>query len=184
VGTLGGNLCFADPHSDPASLLLVADARVTLGAGDGRRTLSLGEFLVGPWQTALEPGELLLSIEVPALPAGSAIAHQRFHTHERPTATVSCLARVADGRIAEARVAVGSVGPRPVRSAVAEGLVTGLAVAELDPAILRQAGEAAAEVAEPDTDSVGSAEYKADLVAVLVERAVRDAAARATAAAA
>lgn len=184
VGTLGGNLCFADPHSDPASLLLVADARVTLGAGDGRRTLSLGEFLVGPWQTALEPGELLLSIEVPALPAGSAIAHQRFHTHERPTATVSCLARVADGRIAEARVAVGSVGPRPVRSAVAEGLVTGLAVAKLDPAILRQAGEAAAEVAEPDSDSVGSAEYKADLVAVLVERAVRDAAARATAAAA
>lgn len=183
TGTLGGNLCFADPHSDPASLLLVADARTTLGAGDSRRTLSLGEFLVGPWETALEPGELLLSIEVPAMPQGSAIAHQRFHTHERPTATVSCLIQVVDGRIAEARVAVGSVGPRPVRCAVAEGLVTGLPVAGLDPAVLRQAGASAAEVAEPDTDSNGSAEYKADLVAVLVERAVRDASTRATVAA-
>lgn len=183
TGTLGGNLCFADPHSDPASLLLVADARITLGAGDSRRTLSLGEFLVGPWETALEPGELLLSIEVPAMPQGSAIAHQRFHTHERPTATVSCLIQVVDGRIAEARVAVGSVGPRPVRCAVAEGLVTGLPVAGLDPAVLRQAGASAAEVAEPDTDSNGSAEYKADLVAVLVERAVRDASTRATVAA-
>lgn len=180
VGTLGGNLCFADPHSDPASLLLVADARVTLAVGDSRRSLPLGEFLVGPWETALGPGELLLSIEVPALPAGSAMAHQRFHTHERPTATVSCLARVADGRIAEVRVAVGSVGPRTVRCTAAEALITGLPVAELDPGILREAGEAAATVADPDTDSNGSAEYKADLVAVLVERAVRDASTHAT----
>lgn len=179
IGTLGGNLCFADPHSDPASLLLAADARVTLGSGDGRRVLPLADFLLGPWETALAPGELLLSIEVPPLPAGSAMAHQRFHTHERPTATVSCLVRVEEGRIAEARVAVGSVGPRPVRCAIAEGLLTGLPVDELDPAVLRQAGEAAATVAEPDTDSNGSAEYKADLVAVLVGRAVRDASTRA-----
>lgn len=183
VGTLGGNLCFADPHSDPASLLLVAEARVTLGSGETRRSMPLGEFLVGPWETALEPGELLLSIEVPALPDGSAIAHQRFHTHERPTATVSCLARVADGRITEARVAVGSVGPRSVRCAGAEGLIMGMPVDDLDPVILRQAGESAATDADPDTDSNGSAEYKADLVAVLVGRAVRDASARALAAA-
>jgi carbon-monoxide dehydrogenase medium subunit len=179
TGTLGGNLCFADPHSDPASLLLAADARVTLGSGDVRRDLPLGEVLVGPWETALAPAELLLSVEVPAIPAGAAMAHQRFHTHERPTATVSCLVRVADGRLAEVRLAVGSVGPRPVRCTTAEGIVTGRPVDGLDAAVLRRAGAAAASVAAPDTDSNGSADYKADLVAVLVERAIRDAAARA-----
>jgi carbon-monoxide dehydrogenase medium subunit len=181
TGTLGGNLCFADPHSDPATLLLAADARVIAGSGDARRSLPLGEFLVGPWETTLRPAELLLAIEVPPMPAGSAMAHQRFRTHERPTATVSCLVRVAAGRIAEARIAVGSVGPRPVRCGAAERLVTGLPAGTLDPTILHRAGEAAASAAEPDTDSNGSAAYKADLVAVLVERALRDASARATA---
>lgn len=179
TGTLGGNLCFADPHSDPATVLLAAQARVVLGAGETRRTLPLDDFLLGPWTTALEPGELLLRIEVPALPVGAAMAHQRFHTHERPTATASCLVRVEDGRIAEARIAVGSVGPRAVRAHDAERLVTGLVATDPDPAVLRSAGEAAATVAEPDTDGNGSAEYKADLVAVLVGRAIRDAVARA-----
>lgn len=179
TGTLGGNLCFADPHSDPATVLLVARARVVLGAGEARRTVPLDDFLQGPWATALGPGELMLAIEVPALPTGAAMAHQRFHTHERPTATVSCLLRVDDGRISEARIAVGSVGPRAVRAPEAERLVEGLPVADADPAVLRAAGEAAAMIAEPDTDSNGSAEYKADLVAVLVGRAVRDALGRA-----
>ena len=179
TGTLGGNLCFADPHSDPATVLLVAQARVVIGAGEARRTVPLDDFLLGPWATALEPGELLLAIEVPALPVGAGMAHQRFHTHERPTATVSCLVRVEGGSITEARIAVGSVGPRAVRAPEAERLVARLPVADPDPVVLRAAGAAAAAVADPDTDSNGSAEYKADLAAVLVGRAIRDALARA-----
>jgi carbon-monoxide dehydrogenase medium subunit len=182
VGTLGGNLCFADPHSDPATWLLAADARVELAAGGSRRTLPIGDFLAGPWQTDLARGELLTAVEVPALPVGSGMAHLRFATHERPTATVSCLVRVAGGVVAEARIAVGSVGPRHVRSPIAEAGVTGMRALDPDPGILRAAGEAAAAVAEPDDDSNGSAAYKADLVTVLVERAVRVAIGRAFAA--
>jgi carbon-monoxide dehydrogenase medium subunit len=182
VGTLGGNLCFADPHSDPATWLLAADARVELAHREARRTMPVADFLVGPWETALEPGELLLGVDVPALPDGAGMSHLRFATHERPTATVSCLVRVADGAIADARVAVGSVGPRHVRAAEAEATLVGLSALDPDPAALRAAGEAAATMAEPDTDSNGSAEYKADLVAVLVGRAVLQAIARATAA--
>jgi carbon-monoxide dehydrogenase medium subunit len=173
VGTLGGNLCFADPHSDPATWLLAADARVTIAAGEARRTLPIGDFLEGPWQTALGPGELLLAVEVPSLPDGAGMAHLRFATHERPTATVSCLIRVVDGAVAEARVAVGSVGPRPVRVPQAEELLVGLGAGGPDPVALRAAGTAAAVASEPDTDSNGSAAYKTDLVTVLVERAVR-----------
>ena len=173
VGTLGGNLCFADPHSDPATWLLVAEARLELGLAEARRTVGVGDFLRGPWETALEPGELLLSIEVPPVPAGSAMAHVRFATHERPTATVSCLARVTDGVVAEARLAVGSVGPRPVRVADAEALLVGLDALRPDLAAIDAAGEAAAGASEPDTDSNGSAEYKADLVRVLMGRALQ-----------
>jgi carbon-monoxide dehydrogenase medium subunit len=175
VGTLGGNLCFADPHSDPGTWLLVADARLELGLGEARRSVALGDFLRGPWETALEPGELLIAIKVPPIPDGAATAHLRFATHERPTATVSCLARVAEGVIAEARIAVGSVGPRPVRAAQAEALVTGLDARQPDTAAIDAAGEAAAIAGEPDTDSNGSAEYKADLVRVLTGRALHKA---------
>jgi carbon-monoxide dehydrogenase medium subunit len=174
AGTLGGNLCFADPHSDPATLLLTFDARVVLGTGASERTLRLDEFLLGPWQTALERGEILLAIEVPPIPADAGTAHQRFHVHERPSATVSCLVRVEDERMAEIRLAVGSVGHLAVRVPDAEAMLTGVALDALDD-VLRAAGEASAVAADPDTDSNGSAEYKANLVQVLVERAVRDA---------
>ncbi len=175
AGTLGGNLCFADPHSDPATLLLAGDARIVVGDGKTERTLRLGEFLLGPWETALQPGELLLAIEVPPLPAGAGMSHQRFHVHERPAATVSSLVRVEDGRLAEVRVAVGSVGHRSVRVPEAETLLTGQAADALDDQLLRAAGELAATAAEPDTDSNGTAVFKANLVTVLVGRAVRDA---------
>ncbi len=172
VGTLGGNLCFADPHSDPATWLLVADARAEVAAGETRRSLPVGELLEGPWQTNLRPGEVLVGVEVPPLPAGSGSAHLRFATHERPTATVSCMVRVEEGLIAEARVAVGSVGPRHVRATDAEALLVGLSARAPDATTLRDAGAAAASAADADTDGNGSAAYKTDLVAVLVGRAV------------
>jgi carbon-monoxide dehydrogenase medium subunit len=140
VGTLGGNLCFADPHSDPATWLLVAEARSELGRGDARRTLRIEDFLRGPWESALEPGELLIAVEVPPLPEGAATAHVRFATHERPTATVSCLARIEAGVVAEARIAVGSVGPRHVRVPDAEAMVVGLDGMHPDDATLDAAG--------------------------------------------
>jgi carbon-monoxide dehydrogenase medium subunit len=175
VGTLGGNLCFADPHSDPATWLLVADATVELARGAARRTMPVAEFLRGPWETALDPGELLVAVSVPPLPGRVGMAHMRFATHERPTATVSCMVRVADGAIVEARVAVGSVGPRHVRVPAAEELLVGVRAADPDTATLDAAGSLAASAADPDTDSNGSAEYKADLVRVLVGRGVHKA---------
>ena len=175
VGTLGGNLCFADPHSDPATYLLATDARVELGAGEARRTLPIGEFLRGPWETALAQGELLVAVEVPPTPVGAGMAHLRFATHERPSATVTCIVRVLEGVVAEARIAVGSVGERHVRASGAEALVVGLEAARPDAEALDEAGRLGARAAQPDTDSNGSAAYKTDLVRVLVGRALRQA---------
>lgn len=182
VGTLGGNLAFADPHSDPAAYLLASDATVVLGAGDARRRLPIDAFLLGPYTTALAPGELLVAIEVPAVPAGAGTSHQRFAFHERPAVTVSCLARVRDGTIAEARVAIGSVGAAAVRVPEAEALLAGLAADDPDPAVLAEAGRIAAAVSDPVEDANGSVEYKRHLVGVLVGRGLRSAVADATAA--
>jgi carbon-monoxide dehydrogenase medium subunit len=171
VGTLGGNLCFSDPHSDPATFLLVLDAEVECRrGGEAARRIPISDFVAGPYQTALGEGEVLTSVRIPALPPGAAAKHAKFAFYERPTATVACLARVADGNVAEARVAVGSVGARPVRAATAEHMLTGAPVEELGSGLLAEAGERAAEAASPVDDATGSAEYKAQLVRVLVER--------------
>jgi carbon-monoxide dehydrogenase medium subunit len=176
VGTLGGNLCFSDPHSDPATFLFALDAEVECRrGGEAARRIPITDFVVGPYQTALREGEVLTSVRILALPPCAAVAHAKFAFHERPTATVACLARVEDGVVAEARVAVGSVGARPVRSAAAEGLLTKMPTGELDPSVVAEAGVRAAEDAAPVDDATGSAEYKAQLVRVLVERTFREA---------
>jgi carbon-monoxide dehydrogenase medium subunit len=174
AGTLGGNLCFSDPHSDPATFLLALDAEVECRRGGGRpRRLPIADFVLGPYQTALEPGEVLTSVRIPLPPPGHAVVYEKFAFHERPSATVCCLARVTGGRVAEARVAIGAVGDRPVRAGEAELLLAGLDATRPDERALDEAAAAAAEAAEPVEDLNGSVDYKENLVRVLVRRAVR-----------
>jgi carbon-monoxide dehydrogenase medium subunit len=169
VGTLGGNLVFSDPHSDPATFLLALDAEVE----HGETRTPLASFLVGPYETALAPGELLRAIRVPLPPPGTAVVHRKLAFHERPAATVTCAVRVAGGRVEEARIAVGSVGPRAVRATEAERALTGADAA--DPAPLAAAAALAAGAAGAVEDANGSVEYKEQLVRVLVERSCREA---------
>ena len=127
AGTIGGNLAFADPHSDPATFLLASDATVVLQGRAGERELPVDEFLLGPYDTALEPGECSSPRSTfPRRPERRPDRHAKLSFHERPAATVTCLVRVEGGSVAEARVAVGSVGPVPVRAAEAERLLAGL----------------------------------------------------------
>jgi carbon-monoxide dehydrogenase medium subunit len=180
AGTLGGNLCFADPHSDPATFLLAAEATVVCRrGGEEARRLPVADFVLGPYQTALGPGELLVAAEIPAVPFGAGVAHRKLAFHERPAATVSCLALLEEGKVAEARVAVGSVGVRPVRAFETERVLAGLDAAAPDPTVFERAGELAAEAARAVEDANGSIEYKENLVRVLVRRTFADALARA-----
>jgi carbon-monoxide dehydrogenase medium subunit len=169
VGTLGGNLCFSDPHSDPMTFLLALDAEAEY---DGSR-VPLADFLVGPYQTALQQGQLLHAVRIPLPRAETRIVHEKLAFHERPAATVTCTVRAIDGHVDEARVAVGSVGPRAVRAAEAERLLIGVAVDDAD--AFAQAGELAAEASKPVEDANGSVDYKANLVRVLVGRSLRKA---------
>ncbi|HEY2993062.1 MAG TPA: xanthine dehydrogenase family protein subunit M [Methylomirabilota bacterium] len=185
VGTVGGNLAFADPHSDLATLFLTLDATVTLVSPRGHRELALADFTRGAWDTAREIDELLTSVRVTPWPAGTAAVYLKFGVHERPTLGVA-LALVLDARrahVTEARLAIGCVDPRPVRVPSAEARLRGTAVAELEDAA-GTAGELASAAVEPDDDLHGSADYKREMVAVFVRRALRVAVQRARDAAA
>jgi len=180
AGTIGGNLCFSDPHSDPGTFLLAADATLTCCRGSTFRTIPMQDFILGPFQTALEPGELLTEVHVPWLPPRGGMAHIKFSFRERPAATVTCMVRVEDGRVREARVAVGSVGPIPVRATAAERLLTGVSTDNPDCSVIESAGWAAAEASGATDDLNGSAVYKRNLVRVMVRRGFKDALAEAT----
>jgi carbon-monoxide dehydrogenase medium subunit len=187
VGTLGGNLSFADPHSDPATYLTAAGGSLTLRGSGAPRRLPVEQFILGPYATALRPGELLVSVHVPAPTPNSAIAHMKMSFQERPAITVAVLVSLSDGAVDSARVAIGSVGPRVIRATRAEQLLTGADLsAGVDEtsdadAVIRTAAEAAAAESGPVADSNGSVEYKHQLVRVLTDRCTRQAAALALA---
>jgi carbon-monoxide dehydrogenase medium subunit len=175
VGTLGGNLCFSDPRSDPMTFLLALDAELECRRGGAMpRRIPARDFFVGPYQTALAAGEILTSVRIPVLPPVAAIVHEKFAFYERPSATVTCLLRTRGGEVADARIAVGSVGPRPTRASEAERRLMGAPISALDEGKpVEEVATLAAEACGAVDDATGSADYKANLVRVLVTRSVR-----------
>jgi carbon-monoxide dehydrogenase medium subunit len=162
VGTLGGNLCFAEPHSDPATLLTALDASVELVSRGGRREVPLSDFFVGPLQTARADAEIMSRVRIPIPdPARARVAFERIAFHERPVANAA--ARIGGD---DTRIVVGAVGAKPVRVPAAEELVRD----EADPAAVADAVMAAVE---PLADAYGSADYKRHLAGVAVTRCVR-----------
>jgi carbon-monoxide dehydrogenase medium subunit len=179
MGSIGGNLCFADPHSDPATFLLAAEGVVEARRGGGEpRRMSLAEFVRGPFENALEHGELLTAVLVPEPAPGAAIVHRKLVFFERPAITLACHLRLDGERLADVRLAAGSAGITAARATAAEELLNGATGAELEGA-LERAGELAADAADPVEDANGSVEYKRHLVGVLTRRAVRTAIAEA-----
>jgi len=178
-GTLGGNLCFNDPHSDPATVLLVHDATAQVAGPNGKRQVLLGSFLTGMYSTALEADELLLSVDVPRLPAQFGGSYMRIHRLQRPTLGVAAAVSLRDGALDEVRLAVGCVGPRALRLEELEGNLHGAAPAEISK-IIQESKTSLKALLEPIDDLLGSSEYKLYITGVLLERALHEAVHNAT----
>jgi carbon-monoxide dehydrogenase medium subunit len=176
VGTIGGNLSFAEPHADPGTLLLALGAEVVAAKDDGRREIPIEKFFVDAFETRLEPDELLTEIHVPRLPARSGVVYLKFGYLERPSVGVAlCLSLDGGGKsVAEARIAVGCVGPIPKRVQEAESLIKGKPVDEAARQI-PAAGNAAARAGQAISDLHGSQDYKEHIVGVLLKRAFQQA---------
>jgi carbon-monoxide dehydrogenase medium subunit len=177
VGTLGGNLAFAEPHADPGTLLLALGAGVRVQRGDRIRRIPLGEFFVDAYTTALEPEEVLVEVDVPLPPPGTEAVFLKFGFLERPSVNVAAVLSSSDGTVREARVAVGCVGPKPIRCQTAEAVLAGVPVREI-PSAAQAAGARAAHEIDPIQDLHGSADFKRHITAVLVRRSITAAAAR------
>ncbi len=170
-GTLGGNLCFADPHSDPHAPLLVHEATVKLAGKDRERQLPLDEFLLGPFETALEPDEILCEVQVPALPANYGYACLRIERFQRPTLNVAVAVQWEKGRVQAARLAVGCIGSRAQRLADLEDRLRGLSLDEARRTLMGSKSYLREEL-RPEDDLIGSADYKTHVTAVQLSRAL------------
>ena len=170
-GTLGGNLCFGDPHSDPATALLVYEATVRVAGPGAGREMALSEFPLDRYTTALGADELLLEVQVLPLPPGWGGAYLRVHRLERPTLGVAAAARVSNGSLDGVRLAVGCVGPRPQRLTELEAKLRGLTMDEAQ-RVLSEAQSHLRELLCPMDDLLGSADYKLYLTRVLLSRAL------------
>lgn len=152
-GTLGGNLCFAEPRSDLVTVLAAIGARLVLRSAQAERVVPAGEFVLGPYWTARNDDELLMRVEIPLpCPAGS---YLKLQLAERPTVGVAAVR--ADGE-QPCRVVVGAATATPrVFSFGSWGAV--------------DAGAIAAAI-EPVDDLAGSADYKRHVTEIYVRRAV------------
>jgi carbon-monoxide dehydrogenase medium subunit len=173
TGTLGGNLCFAEPHGDPATLLMAADGRVILQTPEGSREVDLEHFIVGPFEVNLAPSELMTEIRIPLPALGSRFGYSRFRALERPSIGVAVRLDLPDGRdtVADARVVVGCAGPRPQRILEAERLLKEAPRSNLAE-VARTAGVAASDEVDVDGDAYGPEDYKRNLAGVLVRRPI------------
>lgn len=169
AGTIGGNLAFAEPHADPPALLTALGASVVLQGSAGSRTMPIGKFITGMYETALGPDELIVAIEVPVPAPGARATYLKFQILERPSVGVAVVATVKDGRFVGApRVVVGAVDeiPRPVPTKDLAG------ADPRDPRTAEALAEAARSAVDPVADLAGSVEYKRHLVGVFARRAL------------
>ena len=173
-GTLGGNLAFNDPHSDPGTVLLVYNASVTIGNAKGERRLALDDFFVDMYATALEAGELLLEVEIPSLPAGMTSAYLRLHRYQRPTLGVAVAVRIDNDNIAEARLAVGCIGPKAQRLVELEEKLGGVTLTDAG-RIIAEEKKYLRDVLRPVDDLLGSAAYKLYMTGVMLSEALEQA---------
>jgi carbon-monoxide dehydrogenase medium subunit len=180
-GTVGGSLAHADPASDLAATLLALGAEVTLTRSAGDRVLSLDDFLIDYFETALQPDELLTEIRLPISSQGKGF-YYKFAQRATDLAVVSVAVNLMPDpdkpkQCRDIRIAMGSVGPKALRSRRAEDLIKGQSITD---ALIEEAARASAEDAQPTTDINGSEEYKRELVHVLVTRSIKEAVSRAS----
>jgi aerobic carbon-monoxide dehydrogenase medium subunit len=173
VGTIGGNLCFAEPHADPGTLLIALGAKMIAEKASSKREIAAEDFFVDAYETALQADEVLTKIHIPVPVPNARSAYLKFGYLERPSVGVA-VAFNLNGGVSGVKIAVGCAGPAPRRVAEAEALLEGKSK---DEALrhVAEAGASAGRAAQAISDLHGSQEYKEHIVGVLLKRAFQSA---------
>jgi CO/xanthine dehydrogenase FAD-binding subunit len=172
--TIGGNLVNARPAADLPPACMVLNAELKLKSASGERSILVNEFFRGPGETSIEPNELLVSIDMETPPpwtGGSYIKLGARKTLEISMVNVAALVTLQspDGVISDARIALGAVGPTPVRAVGAEEILIGQKPSE---ELFQKAGEIGVGLCSPITDHRGTMEYRCMMIEVLTRRAL------------
>jgi CO/xanthine dehydrogenase FAD-binding subunit len=177
--SIGGNVCNAAPSADSIPLLIALGATCRIAGPRGSRDVAVEDFCVAPGRTVLQPGELLVSLHLPAPAPHSGARYLRFiprNEMDIAVAGVGVEVVLENGRFRSARVALAAVAPTPLY--VREAGET-LAGSPVDEASIAAAAEIARKTARPITDMRGTSDYRSHLCAVLTRRALEAAVERA-----
>jgi carbon-monoxide dehydrogenase medium subunit len=176
-GTIGGSLCQADAAEDLSAVCSAAKASVVIRGPDGERVVSMEDFHIGPYTTAVGTGEMLTEIRLPVRPgAGSAHVKVERRAGDWAIAAASAAIWMDGGTISDAGIALSAVGLTTIHLTRAEELLRGRQPSE---ETFRQAGGIASEDCSPSADGRGPVDYKRHLAGVLTQRALRRSVARA-----
>jgi aerobic carbon-monoxide dehydrogenase medium subunit len=162
-GTIGGSLAHADPAADLPAAVLASQATIVLRGPDGNRSVAGSDFFIGFFETAMQPGEMLVEVRVP-LAGATSWAYEKFVRRANDWAIVA-VATVAG------RVALANMGSTPLRATATElALASGASIAD--------AAALADEGTEPGADMHAQPEYRRHLARLLTGRALTTAASR------
>lgn len=176
-GTIGGSLCQADPSEDLSAVFAALRADAVIRGPDGDRAVPVREFHLGPYETAVGPGEMLVEIQVPIRPGcGSSYAKVERRAGDWAVAAAGVAIWLDGQTITEIGIGLTAVGAPRFVATEAEDYLRGALATE---ARFVEAGRLAGQNCEPAADQRGPVEYKRHLAAELTTRALRSAAARA-----
>jgi aerobic carbon-monoxide dehydrogenase medium subunit len=170
-GTIGGNLANADPASELPACMLALDATIIVEGSAGRRRIAAAGFFLGLFETALAPGEILSSVEIPrAKPRERFAFHELARRHgDYALVGIACRGARAGDRFTDLQAAFFSVGDRPVLAKAAAGALLGQEVSESAIAVAK---ERLATDLSPHDDLQASAATRLELARVLFGRAI------------
>jgi aerobic carbon-monoxide dehydrogenase medium subunit len=176
-GTIGGSLCQADAAEDLSAVATALHAKLVIAGPDGERVVSIDDFHLGPYMTAVGDGELLTEIRLP-LRGGAGSAHEKVERRagDWAIAAASAAVWIEGGTIVDAGIGLSAVGPTTIHVDRAADLLRGSAPSD---ELFAEAGEIAAADCAPIADGRGPVDYKRHLAGVLTTRALRRAAGRA-----
>ena len=172
LGTVVGNMCHAEVGSDPPQALLALDAEIRARSARGDRWIPATELIQDFFQTSLEEDEIATEVRFTPFEGRAAYFKHRVRSMDLAVAAVAVAVRVQDGRIADARFAVGGAGPRPLRAFKAEAQLRGLVSDEAVKAAAEVAAAVADEADPSLSDAFGTAEYRKRLVRVSARRGI------------
>ncbi len=171
MGTIGGNAANGDPGNDMPAVMMTLDAAYVLAGKSGERRVEARDFYQGIYLTALEPGEVLTAIRIPAPPKGHGYAYEKLKRKigDYATAAAAVILTMSGGKVASCAIGLTNVADHALYAEEASKLLTG---STLDDATIKKAVAAAEAITAPASDQHGPAEYRTKMAGVMLKRAL------------